>query len=463
VYSCFHSFVIGCAISVAALASAAAAQPCTPAWGTENELPGLTNPLDEDRDVGRAWSVFDEGAGPVLFSGGLFTHAGDLVINGLARWDGVAWSAVGGGVTGQDGVYALVTFDDGTGDALYVGGSFTHAGEVAAANVAKWDGQQWSPLGWGFRGGVPHTIVYALTVFDDGSGPAVFAGGRFIESITIRIRGVGKFNGTLWESTGSLMNEKVNALGVFDDGAGEALYAGGLFTSVGGITTNGIAMYDGSTWHAVGGGVGGNLPYVRALKAFDDGSGPALFVGGNFTSAGGVAASKVAKWDGQDWSSLGVGLSGWVTSFQVFDDGSGPAIYAGGKFTHSGSTEVNYLAKWNPGSQTWTSVGGGVNRNIYGMGVYDDGHGPDLYLNGLFTSAGGVPANSVARWHGCLTLPGNLDADGDLDSADVDRFVACLTGPGLVGDDNCDRGDTDGDGDIDLRDYAALQSGPFVP
>ena len=185
-------FCLLCAALMGSVALSARAQICESAWAVEGELPGLTRTDSGTKDIGRAWAVFDDGAGPDLYSGGLFTHADELVINGLARWDGNTWSDVGGGVTGKDGVYALVVHNDGAGDALYVAGSFTHAGGVPATNVAKWDGTQWSALGLGFRGGVPHTIVYALAVYDDGTGPAVFAAGRFIESYNMLIRGVGK-------------------------------------------------------------------------------------------------------------------------------------------------------------------------------------------------------------------------------------------------------------------------------
>jgi hypothetical protein len=45
---------------------------------------------------------------------------------------------------------------------------------VAANSVAKWDGTQWAPLGSGTNG-----FVTALTVFDDGAGPALDVGGSF--------------------------------------------------------------------------------------------------------------------------------------------------------------------------------------------------------------------------------------------------------------------------------------------
>lgn len=40
----------------------------------------------------------------------------------------------------------------------------------------------------------------------------------------------------------------------------------------------------------------------------DDGNGPALYVGGNFTIAGGVAANRIARRDGTSGSTLGGGL-----------------------------------------------------------------------------------------------------------------------------------------------------------
>ena len=454
-------FCLVCAALTGPAMLLASGQTCVPAWAEEGELPGLTNPENADRDIGRAWAIFDDGAGPDLYSGGLFTHRGDLEVNGLARWDGSAWSDVGGGVTGKDGVYALVAHNEGAGDALYVAGSFTHAGGVPATNVAKWDGTKWSALGLGFRGGVPHTIVYALAVYDDGTGPAVFAAGRFIESYNILIRGVGKWNGTSWETTNSLLNEKVNALAVFDDGTGPALYAGGLFSEANGVEAIGIAKYDGVSWSAVGGGVAGTIPHVRSLCVFDDGTGRALYVGGQFDFAGGEHVSKVAKWDGKNWSGLGFGLDAWVTSLQVFDDGSGEALYAAGKFSNSGPLVRNYIARWDPVNLTWWRVGSGVDDNIYGTAVFDDGEGPDLYVDGRFTTAGGVPANSVAKWHGCLRLPANLDADGDLDLDDVRRFIPCMTGPGGTVEKACERGDVDGDADIDLRDFGGVQTGPF--
>ncbi|TWT45101.1 hypothetical protein RAS1_15220 [Phycisphaerae bacterium RAS1] len=74
---------------------------------------------------------------------------------------------------------------------------------------------------------------------------------------------------------------------------------------------------------------------VHALTVFDDGSGPALYVGGVFATAGGMPVNYIGKWTGSTWSPLGNGMNfgGAVTALTVFDDGSGPALYAGGHFT----------------------------------------------------------------------------------------------------------------------------------
>ena len=80
---------------------------------------------------------------------------------------------------------------------------------------------------------------------------------------------------------------------------------------------------------------------------FDDGSGPALYVGGDFTTAGGVAANHIAKWDGSSWSPLGSGMNFVVRALTVFDDGTGlAALYAGGAFASAFDSGDSYLAKW---------------------------------------------------------------------------------------------------------------------
>src|ERR1051325_11322365 len=73
--------------------------------------------------------------GNTLYAAGFFTNLNGLNIKGLARWDGLNWSSIGY----NGNAYALLV----SGGDLYVGGSFTNAGAVAATNIARWDGSAW--------------------------------------------------------------------------------------------------------------------------------------------------------------------------------------------------------------------------------------------------------------------------------------------------------------------------------
>ncbi len=88
---------------------------------------------------------------------------------------------------------------------------------------------------------------------------------------------------------------------------------------------------------------------VVALTVFNDGTGPALYAGGRFITAGGVPANRIAKWNGSAWSALGSGMSccGTVLDLTVFDDGTGPALYAGGYFTTAGGAVSRFIAEWS--------------------------------------------------------------------------------------------------------------------
>jgi hypothetical protein len=303
-----------------------------------------------------ALAVFNDGTGPALYAGGVFTAAGGVTANRAAKWDGAAWSPLAGpnGNGMNFLVRALAVFDDGTGPALYAGGEFIMAGGVAANRVAKWDGAAWSSLGGLISTGV-NDRVRALTVFDDGTGPALYAGGSFIPAGGAAAIHMAKWDGAAWlplnGPNGNGMTAGVYAFAVFDDGTGPALYAGGEFTTAGGIAANHIAKWDGSAWSPLAGPNGSGMnAAVLALTVFNDGSGPALYAGGSFTTAGGTVANRVAKWDGAAWSPLpgpdGNGMNDSVLALTVFDDGRGPALYAGGNFSTAGGIHSWRIARW---------------------------------------------------------------------------------------------------------------------
>jgi hypothetical protein len=343
----------------------------------------------------RATTVFDDGHGPALFVGGDFSIGSGIALNGIAKWNGSVSSQLGLGL-GQNqylpSVHALTTFDDGSGSALYAGGTFGQVGGVQAKYIAKWNGSSWEALGAGTT-----YDVHALAVFDDGGGPALYAGGHFGSAGGVTVWSIAKWNGSNWSSLGIGMtpNSNVWALTVFDDGSGSALYVGGSFTSAGNVGANHIAKWNGVSWSALGSGVDDE---VRALAVYDDGSGPALYAGGLFASAGGASAQHIAKWNGSYWSALGNGVNGEVDALKAFDDGNGAALYAGGAFTIAGTVAANHMAKWN--GTSWSAMGGGMNNAVLALTTFNDSSGPALFAGGSFISAANSGDSYLAKW-GC--------------------------------------------------------------
>lgn len=155
---------------------------CEPGWsplGSGLELQQYSRISD--------MAVFDDGSGPALYIVGEGFWVNGVPQNYIAKWDGFEWSTVGGGTDGP--TWVVATYDDGSGEALYVFGGFSSAGGVPARRAAKWDGFAWTPLGEGLiRGQV--TYLYVATVFDDGTGPALYVGGGISEAGGVSVSGI---------------------------------------------------------------------------------------------------------------------------------------------------------------------------------------------------------------------------------------------------------------------------------
>jgi hypothetical protein len=321
-------------------------------------------------DAVHALAVFDDGGGPALYVGGAFTFAGSVPAKHVARWNGTSWSQVGGGMNGN--VDALLVFDDGSGPQLYAGGTFTTAGGLAIQGIARWSGTSWLVVGSPYGIG-QHSVVHALAAFDDGTGTALYAGGQADLG-----QNIAKWDGAKWTPLMRNMTVPAYALASFDDGTGPALYTGSFHMHIDGVPFDQIAKWNGSTWSDVGGGVGGAYfgDSVKALATFDDGSGPALYVGGEFARAGGVATGGLARWNGAAWSALVPGVvEGIVSGLGVCDDGTGPELFIGGG--------LSLDAKWS--GSTLTPLTSGVQPGVSAsaFATFDDGHGPAVYAGGI--------------------------------------------------------------------------------
>jgi trimeric autotransporter adhesin len=197
---------------------------------------------------------------------------------------------------------------------------------------------------------------------------------------------------------------------VYDDGSGPAIFVQGSFTTIGGIPARHIAKWNGKQWSAVGSGLG----MGGHTRIYDDGRGPALYVIGYGYEAGGVPVNNIARWDGVQWEDVGGGTGACAACPQVlyasavFDDGTGPGLYVAGYMQQAGGVPARGIARWD--GKSWSALGHGIGGGdaIMGMAVVDDPRGPSLFV-AMTGSIGGSQKFGIAQWVGCPNCYANCD------------------------------------------------------
>jgi hypothetical protein len=183
-----------------------------------------------------------------------------------------------------------------------------------------------------------------------------------------------------------------------------SLYATGTFTSAGGVPANSIARWDGVQWHAVTSGLSinpPNQPLGRALKVHNG----ALVVAGAFSGAGGVSAASIASWNGTAWSSLASSVLGGFSTLEVHNG----QLVVGGSFTAINGlqrfnravrvgSQWNALGTWNgeptvAGCQSLHSSGGVLYSGQ--VGYFTEFGGPGPFLQGWDGTTWTIPAEAV--------------------------------------------------------------------
>jgi trimeric autotransporter adhesin len=356
-------------VAVIGLLLAGSARPLSGAAGDEHWDTQFTA-------TGFGFGLKVAAAGGNLYLAGNFNQIGGVSAANIARWDGTNWHPLGAGV-------------DGTVTCLAATDRFVY---VAAGGVGRWDGTNWSAMGEYF-----HPVVLAASG-DDVYGADARSAGPFGPYIY-------KWNGTSWEALGGGLwgpfcievSKPINAIAVH----GEEVYIGGRFEGFGGATN--LAKWDGVTWSAVGGGVDlvdtdfGSCEVVSSL-VYDGGR---LYVGGMFNRAGALRANvaNVACWDGTNWSTFNTGLGQGFHHVKALAVVGGTNLYAGGWFEIGDTAGITNIARWT--GTGWTPMGSGATSGwveyseVNSLAARDD----DLFVAGGFTTAGNQPAGNYAVWH----------------------------------------------------------------
>lgn len=465
---------------------------------------------------GRRWHTIGFGAPPfvstlafsgtTLYAGGWFASAGGAIVNGLARWDGASWRGVSGGVTHSDNQASVSQLLTRNGR-LYVVGHFDQAGGVPANGLAVWDGTAWSAMDGANAPGAPSAVsaltfaqdmLYASTTYSetgrykstvtrwDGQawtqlGPTfeadsdsrivslqwyagqLYATGRFHIAGETDIAAVVRWDGTRWQGIGTPAK-----LG----GDGDAMVIRSGLLYFGSVARGGerlLLSWNGSTWSRTGpvqAGVkrirsfaqtassfyiGGDFEYLYASQGSAQrvnhvaqlldgewrplGSGLAMSFTGTMVAAGddvylldGSQNNRV--WNGNYWRMLEQGFqigqpvsdgrtlfsrrgmeivrrdtAVWTTigtaNGQIRHIVAGASgLYAAGTFTTIDGVAVTSMARWKGAS--WHAVGDATVIGSFHTAHVTDG---GLYIGGAFSGVGDVRATHIARWDGTAWRP----------------------------------------------------------
>jgi PKD repeat protein len=264
-----------------------------------------------------------------------------------------SWSQVAPQYGGETFTYSPVTYNDGTGDALY-------AGSASNGTLLKYNTTIGGWLRVAYKYGT-QTNTVNLVNYNDGTGNAIFA-------VTYDNGLLLKYNRTLnnWSQVASQYGgEHGKYLITYNDGTGTAIFAG--------TTSNSSLLKYNTTiggWLCVANN-GASEPTIDSMVVYNDGTGNALFAG---TNSNGL----LLKYNSTlgNWSKVAnqLGAQTYTYSMTTYDDGTGNAIYAG-------MATNGYLYKYNLTLAGWKQMSGqyGSEGYITSISRYNDGTGDAVY------------------------------------------------------------------------------------
>jgi len=297
-------------------------------------------------------------------------------VNGFGEWQSLNEGII-------NGIVQTIA-NDGNNN-IYVGGVFNKVGIIDANNIGIWNlNTGWNSFGSGTNGSVNSIKV--------DSNNNVYVGGAFTEINGVSANNIAMWNGAIWSQVGSGIDGVVS---VIEINANNNVYVGGIFNQINSIVANNIAMWNGFEWSVLKDAtnqIAGMNNEVRSLEIDSQG---VLYVGGNFDSAGGNSANRIATWDGTNWGALGTGTSGFVEAIAT----TLTDVYVGGNFTTAGGNTVNRIARWNKSTLSWSSLEGGVSNSVVSL-IHN---GTNLYVAGsfnlAFNNSSDIIVNNIARWN----------------------------------------------------------------
>ena len=302
----------------------------------------------------------------------------------IVRFTDRVWRSSPGIVQGK-----AAAFQELPKNEFVLGGTTITSDGKIAINVSRYntDTEQWASLTPGSGVASLEDISFVSAVV--GNDQSIVVGGQFDIADTMTAYNIARWdrNTEQWSTLGEGLNGIVRAL-TFDQNGN--LYAAGEFSGSGSTSLRGVAHWNGSEWKPLGDGINGKVLALASLNG-------KIYAGGHFRSAGQTEAINVAVWnpDTQSWSSLGLGLDSDFQPLVNVLTARGGHLFAGGKFEVSGPDSIVNVARWNPGGW-WDRLGSGTDQLVSSIAINSESG--DVYVSGAFDHAGCKPMQYIARW-----------------------------------------------------------------
>jgi hypothetical protein len=300
------------------------------------------------------------------------------------------WDSLLGGV----GMPPYVMYADTIDNYLYAAGTWHIVNHEHMKGIGRWNGTSWDSMGAGIDGldtlNADPDNTYAFARYNN----KLYVCGVFSSLGNVRAICIGTWDGSTWDSLPiqPFTNNWRNAAEVMEV-VNNKLYVGGIFDTVAGQPgVIGIAQWNDTSWSSLN---FPNLKFFYNTSAICEYQG-SVYVAGEFYNDLNDTISNMLRWDGKNWQSVGGGIKGstvFIFNLVAYNG----ELYVGGYFNKSEGNVGDYIQCWD--GTSWHDVGGGMGM---GNGEVEDlfVHNNKLYAMGVFTIAGGIQASKIAEWNG---------------------------------------------------------------
>ncbi len=231
-----------------------------------------------------------------------------LVVSGLGSpaaekfmgiWDGSDWTYFSGqSYENRLPAGAVTAASYGGVEYLYAAGNLMSIDGVNVQRIARYDGVSWEPVQGGVNGEARQMVT--MRSMSGGDDTIVLNGDfdRIIGDSEIEVSGMAVYDGDSWskiepELDGAAL--RLRRMLVYETRQGHVLFAAGQPDMDPRGILNSIGAWDGENWFQLDNGIGGGPAEVWSMDIFQESGGPVLYVMGFFNRAGDIGVDGFAR------------------------------------------------------------------------------------------------------------------------------------------------------------------------